>query len=144
MGVAVAAGGPVGVAVGVGVLVGIGVDVAVGLALTLMILSSPPPLDVVMYRALSGPSSGVRSRPCIPSSSLTLISLTRLPDEVNLKTRSDLSFREATASRPFHLPHTLPSRKMPPLVASVSCPDDHLAAMALGNSSKSVIGTLSW
>ena len=109
----------------------------------LSIRSMPPPFEVVTYRAPSGPSIGVRSRPKAPSSSSGTISLTRVPFEVNSKTRSDESFSEATTSRPSQLPHQSPSRKTAPLVASVFRPDDHLASLACGNLWRSVIGTFS-
>ena len=68
--------------------------------------------------------------------------LTSAPSGPNSKIRSLLFFRVATASRPSQTPQWAPSRKMPPLVARVTRPDDHLASTAPGNLIRSVIATL--
>ena len=47
----------------------------------------------------------------------------------------------ATASRPFQSSHWLPSRKTPPLVATVGLPERHFGPWASGYLLRSVIGT---
>ena len=76
----------------------------------------------------------------MPSTSCTITSLTRSPDEVNSRIRKVPAARAATANRPSQCPQAVPSRKAPPLVARVGLPDLHFASRASGNFTRSVIG----
>ena len=109
-----------------------------GVGVTASTRSLPSPLSVVRYNTLPGPSCAARNRPKAVSAEgrTTLWSW----PELKCMIRTDWSFRKATASAPFQLPHHGPFNHAAPLGARVGLPDDHSASIWRPGNAWLVIG----
>ena len=85
--------------------------------------------------------TGVRNRP----RSVTAIdtAVVAVPSAVNRIMRSWLPLSAASTNPPSHAFHDGPSTNVPPAVAMVGQPEDHVARIASGKRARSVIGALS-